>query len=81
MDTLTQGLIVAKQGWITAVREEDLLCVYRSVLVQDTDPMMEPINSILNEHHHRILTAHTQPDDNMWFGEGLVTLYRIGEKR
>lgn len=79
--TTTEGLIlVAKPFWVTAVVDGEFLCVYRSVLVHDTDPVLQPVNDLLNRHEHRILASQTERDDNMMFGEGVATIYRIGQR-
>jgi hypothetical protein len=48
------------------------------VLVHDNDPRLEPVNRVLNNNPHRIITALTGDDPDMMFGEALITVYRIG---
>lgn len=65
--------------WLSATQQGEYLCVYRSVLVPDNDPRLEPVNRVLNANPHRIVTALTGEDPNMMFGEALITVYKIGE--
>ena len=79
--TTTEGLIlVDKPFWVTAVVDGEFLCVYRSVLVHDTDPVLQPVNDLLNRHDNRVVTSVVGRDDNMMFGQGVATIYRIGER-
>ncbi len=64
--------------WLSVTQQGEYLCVYRSVLVPDNDPRLEPVNRVLNNNPHRIITALTGDDPDMMFGEALITVYRIG---
>jgi hypothetical protein len=60
-------------GW---VNETDL-AVYQCPLVTDTDPLYEPVKSLLNSNKHRILCAEIHEDEDMMFGRANLTVYRI----
>lgn len=73
-------LIVSHPGFIHARTEGRLLFVYRSPLVHDEDDAYELVKQLLNESHHRVVVARSFADDGMMFGEGLLTIYEIGER-
>lgn len=54
-----------------------LLTVYRSVLVEDEDEVMQPVRDVLSSRSHRLLISEESDDESMMFGRALLTVYRL----
>ena len=69
-------LIVENPGFVQAWLSEDYLIVYRSVLVYD-DEQPTVIKEMLNSRNYRIVLAQVVQDEDMMFGEGVLSVYRF----
>ncbi len=70
--------IVERQGWLLATQLHDVLFVYRSVTVLDSDSIYQPVAKIL-EKAHEVLFDEVFTDDSMMFGKAQWAWYRLGE--
>lgn len=70
--------ITGKAGWIDARQFGDVLFVYRSVLVLDSDLLYSPVARLL-EQVHDVLFDCVFSDDKMMFGKAQWAWYRLGE--
>ena len=64
------------KAWLTEDKWGTQLTVYRSVLVHDDD-QPQVIKEMLNTRPHRVVLAEVVEDDNMMFGEGVLSVYRF----
>lgn len=70
--------IAYQQSWISAYLSDNLLFVYRSVKLRDTDPLYEPVAKLLAGWHGKLLERHVE-DENMMFGQAVMAWYELGE--
>ena len=76
---MTFALHAIHPHWLYAGLIDEDLIVYRSTLVRDTDAIYAPIKELLNQTHHRIRSSDLVPDEQMMFGEAVLTIYQLGE--
>lgn len=74
--TTESTLIADSPCFIKAWLSDTQLTVYRSVLVTDDD-LPAAVKELLNSREYRILLAEVVEDDNMIFGEGVLSVYRF----
>lgn len=71
---------VALAPYLVAVGDGDRLRVYRSVVMQDTDPAVEYVRSYIAEHGMVLVSTETGPYDGM-FGNTEQSHYGTPEAR
>lgn len=75
----TQTLTIHHPGLLTAVSLETEkgweVCVYRSVLVKDTDAIYTPVLAALQGA--QLTHRYEHADDNMIFGRGELSWYKL----
>lgn len=64
------SIITASLGRVT-------LIVYRSPILHDDDDMYHPVREVLNSTPHQVLSSDVIKDENMFFGEGILTIYKL----
>lgn len=62
---------------VTDSGDDQMLTAYRSPVVQDTDPCMDPVFDFLSGRCSDEIGTTTEDDDRMMFGEVIHTAYRI----
>lgn len=72
-------LLVDVPAFLRARVEGRLLFVYRSPLVHDDEGIFAPVRDILNRKPHKVVVAKVFEDEQMMFGEGLLTIYALEE--
>lgn len=74
--TTKSTLILDSPCVMKAWLSEGQLTLYRSVLVTDDD-LPDHVKELLNQRPHRVLLAEAVEDEDMLFGEGLLSVYRF----
>jgi hypothetical protein len=74
-------LAISRHAWLYAhtyaLAHTAGLIVFRSPLVRLTDTMYRPVAEILRDFPMRMMMQETIPDEEMMFGEGELTVYRV----
>jgi len=73
----TVTTLAAEPCVLHATTDGDTLTVYRSVLVHDDSELFIPVRDHLDRRRHTIEREVKVIDDNMMFGEGLLSVYRF----
>lgn len=68
--------IVQREHWIFATTYSDILIVYRTPILLDTDPTYANVAAMLKQRHE-VLWRQTVPDPDMFFGQAELSIYRI----
>lgn len=69
--------IVRSDSFMYASRLGDLLAVYRSVLVSEDSELFAPVMEVLSNHQYRVHTCSEFDDEDIVFGRGILTVYRL----
>ncbi len=72
--TTTDEVISFRPGFLTAVKTQEGMIVYRSLLVKDSSPMYQIVQEQLDGYE--LVASHVAPDPNMMFGQAEELHYR-----
>lgn len=76
LNTTESTLVYHSPCFIKVWLQGDQLTIYRSVLVHDDD-LPDMVKNTLTRNKHVVVLAEVVEDDNMMFGEGLLSVYRF----
>lgn len=71
-----QVLHIVHHSWLYVSTTTVGLSVYRSTALPHTDEWFDPIRHLLN---NEVLSREVLDDENMMFGQGERTIYKLGE--